>query len=216
MRLSRSLGLALFLVIGGCETKKQPSPGVVFYDTATGSGEFEPPLSCGEEILRDEGIGKLRIGTPFDSIAGSCPVMRDTTMIGAEGMPARKVYLLFLADSIGAKVVADTVEAEVVNDRVWRISVTSPRFRTADSLGVGTPLSRLLQLKNPRGMTGEGKFFVASPDHCGMSFRLANAGPGAQRGDLDQSGLMRLSKSAVVSEILILGCHLATGATDGG
>lgn len=215
MRLGRSIALMLFLAIVGCETKKQPSPGVVFYDTATGSGEFGPPLFCGEAILRDEGIGKLRIGAPFDSIVGSCPVMRDTTMIGAEGMPSRRIYLLFLADSVGTKVVADTVGAEVVNDRVWRISVTSPRIRTADSLGVGTPLSRLLQLKNPRGMSGEGKFFVASPDHCGMSFRLANAGPGAQRGDLNPAGLARLPKSAVVSEILVFGCHLASGTTGG-
>lgn len=102
----------------------------------------------------------------------------------------------------------DTVEAEIVNGRVWRLAVHSPRLRTADSLGVGTTLASLLQLRNPRGMTGEGRFYVASPQYCGMSFRLANAGPGAQRGDLDSAGLARLPKSAVVSEVLVFGCHL--------
>jgi hypothetical protein len=114
-------------------------------------------------------------------------------------MPARK---------LAVALARDTVEAEIVNGRVWRIAVYSPRLRTADSLGVGTTLARLLQLRNPHGMTGEGKFFVASPEHCGMSFRLANAGPGAQRGDLDSAGLARLPKSAVVSEVLVFGCHL--------
>ena len=206
MKMSRSLALMFFLAIVGCETKKQPASKIVSYDSPTGSGEIEPTISCGEEIVRDEGIGKLRIGAPVDSVVPSCPLLRDTTMIGAEGMPARKLYVLFFPD---------TVEAEVVDDHVWRISVVSPHFRTVDSLGVGTPLSRLLQLKNPRGMSGEGKFFVASPAHCGMSFRLANAGPGALRGDLNRAGLTRLPKSAVVSEILVFGCHLASGTTRG-
>jgi len=207
MRLNRSLGLTLFLVIAGCESEKQPSPRVLFGDSIPQYAEIRIPFDCGEAIVREEGMGKLQIGAPADSISAHCPVLRDTTAIGAEGMPARKLFV-FLPP--------DTVEVEVVNNLVWRLSIVSPRFRTADSLGVGTPLSRLLQLKNPRGMSGEGKFFVASPDHCGMSFRLANAGPGAQRGDLDRAGLTRLPKSAVVSEILVFGCHLATGATDGG
>lgn len=206
MRLSRSLGLALLLVICGCETKKQTKPGVAFYDTIPGHAEIQVPLNCGEAIVRDEGMGKLQIGTSVDSITVQCGVLRDITAIGAEGMPARKLAVFFPPD---------TVEVEVVNNRIWRLSIVSPHFRTADSLGVGTPLSRLLRLKNPRGMTGEGKFFVASPEHCGMSFRLADAGPGAQRGDLDRAGLMRLPKSAVVSEILIFGCHLTSGTTGG-
>ena len=201
MTLSRLCVLVFVLAAVGCETKHRPSYNVVSLDSATGSGEMELTISCGEAIVRDEGIGKLRIGTPVDSIAASCPVLRDTTMIGAEGMPSRKLVVLFSRD---------TVEAEIVNNRIWRVSLVSPRYRTVDSLGVGTPLSRLLQLKNPRGMTGEGKFFVASPEHCGMSFRLTNAGPGAQRGDLDRAGLARLPASAVVSEILIFGCHLSS------
>ncbi|HEX9083395.1 MAG TPA: hypothetical protein VF836_01540 [Gemmatimonadaceae bacterium] len=183
MTLSRVRVLVSFLAVVGCETKRQPEYKVVSLDSATGSGEIELTISCGEAIVRDEGIGKLRIGTPVDSIAASCPVFRDTTMIGAEGMPARKIAVLFFRDTA----VRDTVVAEIVNDTVWRVSIVSALFRTVDSLGVGTPLSRLLQLKNPRGMTGEGKFFVASPEHCGMSFRLTNAGPGAERGDLDRA-----------------------------
>ena len=198
MRLSRSLALVLVLAIVGCETKRESASEARSYEAIHGTAHVELTLSCGDEIVRDEGLGKLRIGASVDSVAANCAVLRDTTSIGSEGMPSRKLAVLFSRD---------TVEAEVVNNRIWRVSVVSPLYRTANSLGVGTPLSRLLQMKNPRGMTGEGKFFVASPEHCGMSFRLANAGAGAQRGDLDRAGLSRLPASAVVSEILIFGCH---------
>lgn len=202
MRPSRSLALVLVLAIVGCERKNESAGKVMYYDVAGAAGEIvASPFSCGEEIVRDEGLGKLRIGASFDSVAANCRLLADMRFIGAEGMPSRKLVVLFSRD---------TVEAEIVNNRIWRVSVVSPLYRTVDSLGVGTPLSRLLQLKNPRGMTGEGKFFVASPEHCGMSFRLTNAGTGAQRGDLDRAGLARLPASAVVSEILIFGCHVSS------
>jgi hypothetical protein len=176
--------LVLMLALLGCESKK----------------EAAQKSSCGEEILGEEGIGELRIGATVESVRQKCNVLRDTTALGAEGMPARKLTVALSRD---------TVEAEIVNGRVWRIAVDSPRLRTADALGVGTSIGRLRQLKNPRGMMGEGQFFVASPDHCGMSFRLSNAGPRA-RGDMDRAGLFRLSEMAVVSEVLIFGCRLTS------
>ena len=202
--------LILLLAVIGCEVRKEQPPSSVppFAETAAASPQPSPaapstsaprPSACGDAVITDEGIGELRIGTTVESVRQKCSVVSDKTGPGAEGMPGRKVAVALARD---------TVEAEIVNGRVWRLAVRSPQLRTADSLGVGTTLTRLLQLRNPRGMTGEGKFFVASPAHCGMSFRLANAGPGAHRGDLDSAGLARLPKSAVVSEVLVFGCHL--------
>jgi hypothetical protein len=201
--------LILLLAVIGCEEKKeQPSSVPPLAETSAVDPQPSPaapstsaprPSACGDAVITDEGIGELRIGTTVESVRQKCTVVSDKTAPGAEGMPARK---------LAVALARDTVEAEIVNNRVWRLAVHSSRLRTADSLGVGTTLARLLQLRNPRGMTGEGKFFVASPQHCGMSFRLANAGPGAQRGDLDSAGLARLPKSAVVSEVLVFGCHL--------
>src|SRR6185503_369530 len=200
--------LILLLAVIGCEVKKeQPSSVPSSGETTAVSPQPSPaapststprPSACGEAVITDEGIGELRIGTTVESVREKCIVVSDKTAPGAEGMPARKLTVALARD---------TVEAEIVNGRVWRLAVHSPRLRTADSLGVGTTLARLLQLRNPHGMTGEGKFFVASPEHCGMSFRLANAGPGAQRGDLDSAGLARLPQSAVVSEALVFGCR---------
>jgi hypothetical protein len=190
--------LILLLALIACKIKRDAPPTAEPSSPAAASS-IRPTSSCGDAIITDEGIGELRIGATVESIRQKCSVVRDTTVMGAEGMPARKLAVVFSRD---------TVEAEIVDGRVWRIAVHSPRLRTADSLGVGTSGARLLQLKRPHGMTGEGAFFVASPEHCGMSFRLANAGPGAQRGDLDSAGLARLPKSTVVSEVLVFGCHL--------
>jgi len=164
-----------------------------------GCGTTERQSLCGSEVLSDEGIGALRIGATVESVRQKCNVLRDTTAMGAEGMPARKLIVALSRD---------TVEAEIVNGQVWRLAVNSARLRTADGLGVGTSIERLRQLKSPRLMTGEGALFVASSEHCGMSFRLSNTGPNALRGNLDRAGLARLPASAVVSEALIFGCHL--------
>ena len=201
--------LILLVALIGCEVRREAAPASSSTSSTAPSSSGAAPSaspgapspggqksSCGAEILGEEGIGELRIGASVESVRQKCNVVRDTTAPGAEGMPARKLAVALSRD---------TVEAEIVDGRVWRIAVHSPRLRTADALGVGTSIGRLRQLKEPRGMMGEGQFFVASPQHCGMSFRLSNAGPAARDG-MDRAGLFRLSEAAVVTEVLIFGC----------
>ncbi len=202
--------LILVLVLIGCDVRKKP-PGA---DSSTFSASSSPiasstspsttrPVggrsSCGSEVLSEEGIGEVRIGATVESVRQKCHVVRDTTVLDSEAMPQRELIVALSRD---------TVEAEIVNGRVWRIVVLSQRLRTADSLGVGTPLAKFLRLRNPRSMIGEGEVFLATRDHCGMSFRLGNAGDALYRGELDRAGLAQLPKSTVVSEVLIFGCHL--------
>lgn len=201
--------LILLVALIGCEVRKEPAPASSPISSTTPSSPGATPSaspgattaggqsSCGAEVLGEEGIGELRIGATVESVRLKCNVIRDTTTPGAEGMPARKLAVALSRD---------TVQAEIVDGKVWRIAVHSPRLTTADALGVGTSIGRLRQLKEPHGMTGEGQFFVASAQHCGMSFRLSNAGPRA-RGDMDRAGLFRLSEAAVVSQVLIFGCE---------
>lgn len=148
--------------------------------------------------MSGRGTGDLRIGMTTASVRAACRVTRDTTRLASEGQTARMISV-----ALGG----ENVEAEIVNDKVWRIEVTSPRFKTADSLGVGTPLARLLALSNPRGLTGEGQLFVASPDHCGLSFRLSNNGSSARSQNWDKAALSRLPPATVVDKILIIGCR---------
>jgi hypothetical protein len=190
----RRLALAFFLV--GCKAKQDAPPASTSSPPGASTASSETP-ACGAAVVGEEGIGQLRIGTTVESLRQKCDAVRDTTVMGAEGMPARKIAVAFPRD---------TVEAEIVDGRVWRIAITTPGLRTADAIGVGTTIGRLRQLPNPHGMTGEGGYFVASPQHCGMSFRLSGAGPRA-RGDLDRAGLFTLPEMSVVSEILVFGCH---------
>jgi hypothetical protein len=132
-----------------------------------------------------------------EAVRARCVVVRDTSRLASEGQLARMIAVAFPRD---------TVEAEIVDGRVWRIEVLSPRFQTADSLGVGTPLRRLLALREPRGITGEGQLFVVSPEHCGLSFRLSDNGSSARTQNWDRAGLARLSSATVVNKILVVGC----------
>jgi hypothetical protein len=188
--------LLLVLALFGCKAKNDASSGSA--SSSTPPTVLFPTSSCGAEVITGEGIGELRIGATVESIKQKCKVLRDTTVSGAEGMPARKLAVAFSRD---------TVDAEIVDDRVWRIAVHSPGIRTASLIGVGTLNQRLLTLKDPHGAMGEGALFVLTPQLCGMSFRLANAGPRGMRGDLDKAGLRALPIETVVSEVLIFGCH---------
>jgi hypothetical protein len=151
---------------------------------------------CGDTVVRDDGVGRLRIGEEIDSVRARCSVVRDTTALDAEGMPSRKITVSFGKDSL---------VAEIVNERVWRIEVRSGEFATRDSLHVGTPIARMLRLRNPRGLTGEGQLFLVTADHCGLSFRLSNPDGSAVR-DWARPVLSKLPPSTMVSEILVIGC----------
>jgi hypothetical protein len=154
---------------------------------------------CDTRELSGSGIGTLQIGVAVDSIRARCSVIRDTTKLGLEGMPARTILVATNRD---------TVEAEIDNNRVWRIPVTDPDFRTRDSLGVGTPLTRLLAMPDLRGMTGEGALYVMTPARCGLSFQLSESDTGAASGgDWTAAALRRLPSRTTVSRVLIVGCQ---------
>lgn len=153
--------------------------------------------SCAGHRFDGAGIGAVRIGATVDSVRKSCRVVRDTTETRQEGLPTRVLAIEMLDD---------TLEAEIDSGRVWRIRVTHPRFRTADSIGVGTPIGRLLELPGVRGLTGEGSLYLMSPAHCGLSFRMTDPKHQLQA-DWTLATLRRLPSTSVVTEILVLGCR---------
>jgi hypothetical protein len=204
---------ALLLALSACHDAPPPversaadSTAPARGDTARpapGRGTPAPPLaarSCGVSagtVVTESGIGDLRIGRPVAEVAARCEVLGDTTEIRAEGLPARIVTV-----DLGR----DTVEAEAVDDRVWRIALEHPAFRTADSLGVGTPLSRLLRLDGARGMAGEDGLYLRVPAHCGLSFRLSDSARGAALADPSPEMLRRLPAETHVERVLVVGC----------
>ncbi len=182
-----SLVCAIALLAQGCEGRDSapagdPSP------TRVGA-------TCGVDAsttLTGDGIGALRVGAPVEEVARACHVLRDATVPGPEGMPERRIVV-----DLGR----DSVSAVVESGRVWRVHVRIPTFRTADSLGVGTP-GRALRRSGAQVLTGEGAHFVRLPSHCGLSFRLR----GVEFGRVSTPA--RIPDSAVVDEVLAVGCSV--------
>ena len=177
----------LMLPFAACrtETRSAQAPPAVEKTTAAAPASVDGTAGrrarCAPAAFDGRGIGALRIGLPVDSLRALCRVVRDTTELRDEGMSAHVLDIV-----IGA----DTIEAEVESDRVWRIAVRSAGLRTADSLGVGTSRAKLLALPDAHEISGEGRTYVVSPARCGLSFRIV---------------------ASVVSEVLIIGCNPPPG-----
>lgn len=153
--------------------------------------------------LTGTGIGDLKIGAPAEDIARQCHVLSDTVVVGAEGMPARELRV---------DLIRDTVVAEIVNDSVWRISVTGDRLRTSDGYGAGSTLEQLMHITDLTSTTGEGSLFALSPSHCGLSFRLAGPAPSPPSPQSGVKALKHTPGEVRVSQVLVVGCRNAIGA----
>lgn len=155
---------------------------------------------CGvssETDLTGDGIGDLRIDRSVNEIMDRCHVLRDTVEVRAEGHPQRVMTIDLMRDE---------VEAEIVDEVVWRLGISTPAFLTSDSLGVGTPLERLLEFDGARPLVGEGNLFVQVPEHCGLSFRLTEPASSLPPGETDRAGLQELPSGTQVDHVLAVGC----------
>lgn len=166
-------------------------------DSADRTAARISPGGCGAPTIAGGGVGNLRIGESVASVKARCPVLTDTSRRGLEGMPERRLTVDFGRDSL---------EAEIVDDKVWRLDISSPGFRTADSLGVGTPVGRLLRLREARGLVGEGVLVVVSPARCGVSFVLSGGIPRRRVQAWDSTALSALPTTTTVRKVLVLGC----------
>lgn len=186
------LSWAALFFTQGCQRRDAAPAG----DTARspqGATTSATRPSCGVDArtaLSGDGIGSLRVGAPVEDVARSCRILRDTTVLGTEGQRERIILVDVGRDSIAAVVSAD---------RIWRVHVQSPAFRTSDSLGVGTPVGAFRR-RGPQILIGEGNVFLRLPSHCGLSFRLRDVAAGRA------SSVDQLPDGAVVDEVLAIGC----------
>ncbi len=161
--------------------------------------------TCRLGPLSDSAVAGLPVGAAVSSVKEHCRVLVDTTWPGEEALPEHVLLV-----QIGS----DTLVAVIDSDRVWRIEVASPQFRTRDSLGVGSRLSALLRNSGAQALNGEGSYYVRVRSHCGLSFQLPYiAFP--NDGDLDEAALRALPDTLRVQEVLVFGCdyrrrHLTT------
>jgi len=118
-------------------------------------------------------------------------VLEDTTTLGPEAVPQRTLLV-----DLGV----DSVTAVVDEDRIWRLHLVRPGFRTTDSLGVGSPVSALRTRQGVEVLTGENQVFLTVAEACGLSFRLG--GMEAMR----PPALNAIADSVRVEEVLVVGC----------
>jgi len=140
----------------------------------------------------------LEIGGSVDEIRRLCNVVRDTVVQSDEATNERVL-------DVG--VAGDTLTAIVESGKVWRIELDRSTFRTSDSLGVNTPLRRLLEHPGLRGFEGEGVLYVAAPSLCGLSFALSYI-PADQehRVTWTHADLRQLPAETRVERLLVIGC----------
>jgi CubicO group peptidase (beta-lactamase class C family) len=146
-------------------------------------------------VITGTGVGCLRMGATAEAVRDACPVVRDTTIV-LEGMAQ---------EALRVDVGGSGAIAEIVGDRVWRISVLDAGPVTSDSIGVGTALARLAEDPGIRVYAGEGRYFAVLPERCGLSFELDGLPFGRPTWSLDQ--LRAAPEGARVSRVLIVeGC----------
>ena len=194
-RLAAHVAAGVILVAGmGCGPRPDAAEQPAVDSPNAALPESRP---CGDKVVTDSGVGALRIGATVADVSQRCTIARDTTAPRAEGQEARVISVVFGSD---------TVEAEVVADRVWRIEVTDPAFTTADSLQVGTGVGALLDLPGLRPLSGEGNVFVMTTAHCGLSFQLSVPDTGMAAGRWQIDDIRGLPAATEVTRILVIGC----------
>jgi hypothetical protein len=172
-------------------------PVILIADTH-GALSREMRRCSGRLTVTGDGVGALRVGASVAAVRKVCRIPRVKLRRGETAGPA---------DVLDFKVGGAPVQAEVENGRIWRIVIDGPQLKTADKLGVGSPLTALLASSPARGSQGEGVIYAATARHCGLSFQLDyRPRRGEDRDAWTADALAALPKDVKISRILISGC----------
>jgi hypothetical protein len=188
--VKREIALAMFIIAGGCKrvdgndrrtgSLNAASPvsasAPVESVALTDSGPVQAP-TCGglrSTKLTEQGVGDLQIGRPVSEVKRLCNVVSDFHRSSPEGQLQRVVTIQTIdlhpgVDPTGSEIIV----AEVANDRISRIEVSTARFTTSDSLGVDTPLKRIAHMRGAQFAPGEDGVYGFVGAHCGLSFRFS-------------------------------------------
>src|SRR5258708_33764857 len=149
------LPMTVVMPLDGCRIEKVRSADTTTVGSEPGPGINACGITPGSRVSED-GIGILRIGTPLAAVRASCAIISEH--IGANDTP------LVARVDLGL----DTATAEFVGGILRRITPPHQAYRTAVSLGSGTRITRLLNLRLGTGRTARNRPFRVSHSFCGL------------------------------------------------
>ena len=151
----------------------------------------------GTPSIAGEGIGELRKGRKVADVKAVCETESDAEEPGPEGMKERVLVV---------RIAGESVRAIVTDDKIWRIEIFSPLYRTDDSLGVDTPLRRIARMRGAQFFPGEGGVYGFVPEHCGISFRFSVPLRPPKAGNWTAASIDKAHGDAAVDRVLLTGC----------
>jgi hypothetical protein len=143
-------------------------------------------------IVTEVGVGALQIGELADSVRVRCRVIEERV---TEGQGSMRVDLI-----------RDTAVVAVAEGRVSQVDLHHSPFQTADSLGVGRHLTRLMRLPEVAGITVGGRLYAVSPAHCGLRFLIVDPAPAPPAAQTGRGALNRLPGETTIERVEIVGC----------
>ncbi len=167
----------------------------------TSSAATQMSRSCGvtgDPLLTDGGIGELRVGRTVADMKQLCDVVTDADRQSSEGTMDRVLTV---------RIAGEIVPVTIVNDKVWRVAVTTPRIRTADSLGVDTPLQRIAAMRGARFFPGEDGVYAFVSDHCALSFRFSLPLRPPKGGQWTATAIAQAHGDVAVDRVLVTECR---------
>jgi hypothetical protein len=197
--------LLLALLLAGCRRASDlpidTSSSIPAGDSGTAPSDSAGARSCGVSTtpaLDEDGIGDLKQGRSVADVARSCEVISDSEQRGQEGAMERVLVV---------RIANELVRAIIVDDRVFRIEVNTPRFRTSDSLGVDTPLRRIAAMRGAQFAPGEDGVYGFSPDHCGLSFRFSVPSRPPSGSQWTAALINEAHGDAAVNRVIVIPCR---------
>jgi hypothetical protein len=209
----KTITLAFVLLAGGCkrvdsvnrrsDTTVVPPVRASVPESTIAQTDSGPvaTVTCGvtaKTLLTDVGIGELKPGRPVAEVKRLCDVTNDGYQPGPEGQTEH-----VMAVTLGA----EAVQVTIADNKVFRIDVRTPRFQTADSLGIDTPLHRIARMRGAQFAPGEDGVYGFVADHCGLSFRFSLPLRPPKGGQWTATTIDKDHGDAIVDRVLVVRCR---------
>jgi hypothetical protein len=173
------------------------------------AGSLSPDLTCNTDsaVIQPLRVGPVRVNGSVAELRRLCPSLRDTTVDGEGWMDQGYRQPVLVLTIAGTPVIIEDHSGVIAS-----ITIRTPGLVTEDSIGVGTPLARLI---NPNlYMIGDSDlmpFAVAwHGEKCGLAYYLTQ--PEYKAGRTNPAGLLSAgvvaarSKTNIVRRVIVGFC----------